>query len=230
MALSIPHRTWTADEFEKMGRAGILRPDEPTLLVGGEIVSDEAAREPRRWTFDEYLRLAEEGIIGPDERTELIDGEIIPMSPAGRRHSAVTRRLNNWLSRLLAGEAEVGMQDTLPLPGRNGPEPDIAVFRPREDEYLDHDATPDDILLVIEVAESSLSFDRGVKRVMYATAGIAEYWLVDLRRKAVIVYREPNGGEYRDERRFSLGESWTSPALGGREVRVEDVLGPAARG
>jgi Uma2 family endonuclease len=218
MALRIPHRTWTADEFEKMGRAGILRPDEPIVLVGGEIVSDEAARQPRRWTFDEYLRLAEEGIIGPDERTELIDGEIIPMSHTGRRHSVVTRRLNNWLARLLAGEAEVGMQDTLPLPGRNGPEPDIAVFRAREDEYLE------------EVAESSLSYDRGVKRVMYATAGIAEYWLVDLRRKAVIVYREPEGGEYREERRFLLGESWVSPALGGREVRVEDVLGPAARG
>lgn len=229
MALSIPHRTWTADEFEKMGRAGILRPDEPTVLVGGEIVSAGTAREPRRWTFDEYLRLAEEGIIGPDERTELIDGEIIPMSPTGPRHRLVTRRLTTWFAQLLAGEALIAMQDTLPLSGRNGPEPDVAVLRYREDEYLHEEATAEDILLVVEVAESSLSLDRGVKRVMYATAGIAEYWLVDLRRKSVIVYREPQGGEYRDERRFSLGESWASPALGGREVRVEDVLGPAAR-
>lgn len=229
MALPIPHRTWTADEFERMGRAGILRPGEHTVLVGGEIVTGVPARQPRRWTFEEYLRLAEEGIIGPDERTELIDGEIIRMSPTGRRHRAVTRHLNGWLGQLLAGQALVSMQDTLPLPGERGPVPDIAVLRYREDQWVDEDPSPADILLIIEVAESSLSYDRGLKRSMYATAGIAEYWLVDLRRGAVIVYSRPENGEYLDERRFSSGQSWISPALGGREVRVEDVLGPALR-
>jgi Uma2 family endonuclease len=228
MALPIPHRTWTADEFEKMEKAGILRPDQPVRLVGGAIVTEGPERQPRRWTFDEYLRLAEEGIIGPDERTELIDGEIVPMSPTGRRHRAVTAHIARWLIRLLGDEVIVSVRSTLPLPGEDGPEPDIAVLRYREDEYLHEDAAPSDILLIVEVAESSLSYDRGVKRSLYADAGIAEYWLVDLRRNVVIVYSGPEMGSYRDERRFNAGQSWTSPALGGREVRVEDVLGPAA--
>lgn len=228
MALRIPHRTWTVDEYEKMAQAGILRREQHTLLAGGEIVTEGPAPQPRRWTFDEYLRLAEEGIIGPDERTELIDGEIVPMSPTGPRHKAVTLRLNTWLNRLLVDEALVRMQDTLWLPGPVGTLPDISVLRYRPDFYEEEEDGPADVLLVIEVSESSLSYDRGVKRSRYAGAGIPEYWLVDLRRNEVIVYRAPEGGEYREEQRYRAGEKWISPALGGREVRVEDVLGPAA--
>jgi Uma2 family endonuclease len=229
MALRIPHRTWTADEYEKMGRAGILRPDEDAVLVRGEIVTQKPARHPRRWTFEEYLRLAEEGIIGYDERTELIDGEIVPMSPTGRRHKAVALHLNTWLNQLLAGRALVSMQDTLRLAVNAAPEPDITVLRHRADFYLDQEAGPADVLLVIEVAESSLSLDRGVKRDLYAAAGIPEYWLVDLRRGAVVVYRAPADGDYREERQYRPGESWISASLDGREIRAEDVLGPAAK-
>jgi Uma2 family endonuclease len=228
MALRISHRTWTADEFEKMAEAGILRPEEHTRLMHGEIVTGRTALQPRRWSYEEYVRLGEEGIIGPDERTELIDGEIVPMSPTGRRHKAVTLHLNGWLHGLVGSTALVSMQDSLPLSDTVGTVPDITVLRYRADKYIGEEAGPADVLLVIEVAESSLSYDRGVKRGLYAAAGIPEYWLVDLRRGGVIVHRSPVGGTYQDERQFRSGQSWASPALGGREVRVEDVLGPAA--
>lgn len=183
----------------------------------------------RTWTVDEYYRMAEVGILGPDERTELIDGEIVPVTPPGPLHASVVDRLTMLLPRMVGSEAIVRVQNPLRLDEKREPQPDVAVLRFRDDFYAGQPPGADDALLVIEVAESSLSMDRGVKRERYAQFHIPEYWVVDAGRRVVIVHRAPEGGRYTEEREYRAGESWTSPALGGREVRVEDVLGPAAK-
>lgn len=182
--------------------------------------------QTHRFTVDEFHRMAETGILSPDDRVELINGEIVEMTPMGPRHASRTRAIRNWLDRLVGNEAVVSMQLPVSL-GFAEPYPDVSVARWREDLYEEAHPTPEQVLLLVEVADSTILFDRNVKREMYAQAGIAEYWVVDLPRDAVAVFRSPESGRYTETRDYRRGESFVSPALGGREVKVEDVLGPA---
>ena len=227
MALRIPHRSFTVDEYYRLYEVGIL-PESGTELIGGQVLSKMVSGYvPRRWTYDEYLRMADSGIIRPDERVELIDGEIVPMSPAGKRHSSVVLWLSTTFPERVRGRAMVRVQNTFRLDAHETPEPDILLLKPREDFYLGREAGPHDALLVIEVSDTTLSYDRGVKRALYARFDIPELWIVDVQRRRVIVHREPRAEEYTDVREYGAGESWHSPALDG-EIRTEDVLGPAA--
>jgi Uma2 family endonuclease len=183
--------------------------------------------QPHRFTVDEFHRMAETGILAPDDRVELINGEIVEMTPVGPRHASRVRRIELWLHEMLGREAVVSGQSPVDL-GFAEPYPDVSVARWRDDLYEEAHPTPAEVLLLIEVADSTVLFDRNVKSGMYAQAGIAEYWVVDLPRDSVAVFRSPQEKGYTDVREYSRGESFISPALGGREVRVEDVLGPAA--
>jgi Uma2 family endonuclease len=215
-----PHR-FTADEYRRMARIGLV-PGQGTELVDGVVVS---GTRPLRFSSEDYLRLADEGILQHDDRVELIDGEIIDMSPIGPRHSSCVARLLKLLTSRAPG-LEVRIQDVLHLRDGFDPHPDAAVYESRADGYQDRHPTAEDALLVVEVAESSLLYDRTAKTEHYAEAGIPEYWLVDLKRDVIIVSRSPLGAQFTTVSELRRGERWDSPALGGT-VAVDDVLGPS---
>jgi Uma2 family endonuclease len=158
----------------------------------------EVAAARRRFTRAEYYRMAEVGILGPRDRVELIRGEIVEMSPIGRRHGAFVDNLNRLLVLRLADRAIVRVQGAVALADDTEPQPDLAVLRHGTVPYKNRDAWAEDALLVIEVAESSLAYDRSTKMRLYAEAGIAEYWVVDCAAETVEVHREPGPDGYRD--------------------------------
>ena len=139
----------------------------------------EVAASRRLFTREEYHRMAEVGILKCSERIELIRGEIVKMSPQGRRHRAFTDNLNQLLAVRLDGRAIVSVQMPIVLADDTEPEPDVQILRRRTVPYKDREADADDALLIIEVAQSSLPYDRSTKLRLYAAAGILEYWVVD---------------------------------------------------
>ena len=153
----------------------------------------------RRFTVEEYCAMAEVGILAEEERVELIDGEIIVMPPIGEPHEDGTTRLSSGLIYRLYGRAWVRVQNSVRLDDYGLPEPDIAVVRLRDDYHRER-ARPADVLLLIEVADTSLEYDRRVKLARYAAAGIPEVWIVNLRAREVEAYDNPVDGAYRNRR------------------------------
>ena len=158
----------------------------------------EVAAARRLFTREEYHRMAEVGILTCSDRVELIRGEIIKMSPQGRRHRAFIDNLNHLLDAGLAGRAIVSIQMPVALTDDTEPEPDVQILRRRTVPYKDREAHADDVLLLIEVAQSSLAYDRSTKLRLYAAAGIPEYWVVDCVAESIEVYRTPAADGYRD--------------------------------
>ena len=146
---------------------------------------------------DDYHRMGEAGILGEDDRVELIDGELIDMAPIGSDHVATVNGLTEALVLACTGRAIVSVQNPVRLDRLNEPQPDVAVFRLRADRYRSRDtAGPSDVLLLVEVSDSSLRFDRTVKLPLYARSGIAEVWVVDLQRRVLEAHRRPVGDAY----------------------------------
>lgn len=150
-----------------------------------------------RLSVEDYHRMAEAGILGEDARVELIEGAIIDMTPIGSRHAAAVKRLNRVLDRAVGDAAIVSAQDPIVLDAHTEPQPDLALLRPREDYYAAAHPRPADILLVIEVADSSLPYDRDIKLPLYARAGIPEAWLVDLEAGRLTRFSDPTADGYR---------------------------------
>ena len=158
----------------------------------------EMAAARRLFTREEYHRIGEVGILKPTDRVELIRGEIVEMSPIGRRHYAFVNNLAQLLIVRLAGRAIVAVQGPIVLADDTEPEPDVAIIRRRPVPYKEREAHAEDALLLIEVAESSLAYDRSTKRRLYAAAGIPECWVVDCAAESVEVHRTPDAGGYRE--------------------------------
>lgn len=177
------------------------------------------------FTAAEYYRMADAGILTADDRVELIEGEIIEMSPIGKRHASCVDRINRLLNRLAGQAAIVRVQNPVRLSDFSEPQPDVALLRPREDFYAAGHPRPDDVLLVVEVADTSVDYDRGVKVSLHARSGIPEFWLVDLTEDRIEIYASPSGGEYGDVRLASRGESVSSDAVAGLSFAVEEILG-----
>jgi Uma2 family endonuclease len=169
----------------------------------------EVAPAKRLFTREEYHRMAEVGILKPTDRVELIRGEIVEMSPPGRRHVAFVNNLNQLLVTRLAGRAIVSVQNPVVLADDTEPQPDLAVVRRRAVSYKEAEIA-DDVLLLIEVAESSLAYDRSTKLRLYAEARVAEYWVVDGAAERIEVHRTPEAGGYRDVSRLA-GSATVSP-------------------
>jgi len=178
----------------------------------------------RRFSADEYERMIAAGILAEDERVELLEGAIYPMSPIGSCHAACVNRLVAFLVRALGQRVIVSPQNPIRLSDESEPQPDIAVLRPREDFYAGALPRGEDVLLVVEVAEASLFFDRAVKLPLYAKAGIPEVWLVDLKHEVVERHTRPLHGRYAEAATFQRGEVIDSPTLG-LSIAVEDILG-----
>ena len=154
-----------------------------------------------------YHRMAEAGVLGEHDRVELIDGELIDMAPIGQGHAGAVNRLNQMLVLAFAGRAIVANQNPLRLDEQNEPQPDFTVLRHRADFYAAGDYPGSaDVLLLIEVSDSSLRFDLAVKLPLYARALIPEVWIVDVRRRIVDVYRSPRGGEYSEMATHQRGD------------------------
>jgi Uma2 family endonuclease len=158
----------------------------------------EVAATRRLFTRQEYHRMGEVGILTRSDRVELIRGEIVKMSPQGRRHRAFIDNLTQLLGARLSGRAIVSIQMPIALTDDTEPEPDVQILRRRTVPYKDREAYADDALLLIEVAESSLAYDRSTKLKLYAAAGIPEYWVVDCVAESVEVHRAPSPDGYRD--------------------------------
>jgi Uma2 family endonuclease len=179
----------------------------------------------RLFTVEEYYRMAEAGIISKDERVELIEGEVVAMAAIGSRHSSCVKRLNHLLSQRIVGCALLSVQDPIRLDQFSEPQPDIALLRPRADFYAFAHPRPADVFLVVEVADTSVGFDRDVKIPLYARAVIPEAWLVDLTGDYIMLYRKPTAQVYQDVQRLQHGQSLFPEAFPDLVLAVEDILG-----
>jgi Uma2 family endonuclease len=178
-----------------------------------------------RFSRADYHHMAKVGIIRPDARVELIDGEIIEMSPIGRRHKAGVDRANREFTTRLDGRAIVRVQSSVALGGYGEPEPDLTILRYRADYYAESDEALEDILLIVEVADTSEVYDRQTKGPLYARFGIREYWLVDLNRECITQFRDPAPDGYATTRIFRRGESLSPLAFPEVSVPVAAILG-----
>ena len=178
----------------------------------------------RCFTVEEYHRMGQFGILSEDDRVELIEGEIVEMTPIGSRHAACVARLTALFSRVQP-RGIVWVQNPIRLGQRSEPQPDLALLRPRPDFYDEAHPGTADVLLVVEVAETSGNVDRKVKVPLYARAGVPEVWLVDLGGECIEVYRNPGSQGYQEVRRVQRGERLAPHALPDLDLAVADVLG-----
>jgi len=179
-------------------------------------------RARRLFTIEEYHRMAETGILQPDDRVELIDGEIFEMSPIGSRHAACVNNLNRILVLGLGVRAVVSPQNPVQIPRYSEPEPDVAVLRARS--YKTLAPVTEDVLLLVEVADTSLRFDRTVKLSLYARAGIPEYWLADANAETVTIYRQAGNEMYTDVRIARIDDALSPLAFPDLMIRVADLF------
>ncbi len=172
----------------------------------------------------DYYRLGEAGVLGEGDRVELLEGQLVDMSPIGPRHAIVTENLNELLVTGFAGRARIRCQNPVVLDDGSEPQPDFALVRRPWRGYPATHPGPDDIFLLIEVADSSLDFDRTVKLELYARAGIREFWIVDLTADLVLVHRHPSGGVYGSVVRVQAPGALDVEALPGATIPVAGVF------
>ncbi len=178
----------------------------------------------RLFTVEEYHEMARAGILDEDDRVELLAGEIVEMSPIGSRHAACVDQLNKILVQQIGNKAIVRVQNPIRLSPYSEPQPDLALLKPREDFYANGHPTPEDVFLIIEVAESSVEFDRDVKLPLYAEAGIPEVWIVDLEARFLEVYRNPTARTYSIIKKYKPKERIAPQAFPEVTVDLEDLF------
>ena len=179
--------------------------------------------DTHRFTVDDFARMGEAGIFTEDDRVELIDGEIRDMAPIGPPHAWIVNRLDELLITRLAGKAYVSVQNPIRLGPHTEPQPDLTVAR-RTEAYANRHPDAADILLVIEVADSSLHFDRMEKVPRYGRAGIPETWLVDVEARTVTVYAGPGPEGYAREQVLRCGERIAATAIGALGFPVDEIF------
>jgi Uma2 family endonuclease len=196
-----------------------MAPGETSLLTRNPWV----ARRPL--TVAEYHRMGEVGILREDDRVELIEGELIAMAPIGSDHSGTVNALNRMLVQAIGDRGVVAVQNPVQLDDHSEPRPDFAVLKPREDFYRLATPRPHEVLLIIEVANSSLAYDRGVKKSLYARHGIPEFWIVNLAAGEVEVCREPERGHYLSVSDVGRDEVLEPRLLPGVMISMTKLLG-----
>jgi len=169
--------------------------------------------ERTRISADRYQKMVAAGVLTKYDRVELIDGDIINMAPIGTQHSAATARLNRLFVLSAGDSAIVSPGGPVRLGDYSVPQPDLMLLKPREDFYAGQIPTAPDVLLIVEISDSSLAFDQSTKRALYAEHAIAEYWVVDMPGKCVHVYREPTVDGYALALEFTLTDSVSPRAL-----------------
>lgn len=174
---------------------------------------------------DEYHAMIQSGILKEDDRVELIEGEILEMAPIGGRHAGCIRLLIRAFTEALGRRAVVDIQDPVQLSNISEPQPDLILLQPREDAYFGYHPKPADVLLVIEVSDSTSAYDRGIKIPLYARSGILEAWLIDLERSIVEVYRDPAAAGYQTVQVFRRGDRLALQAIPEILIPVDEIIG-----
>ena len=178
----------------------------------------------RRFTVDEYHAMAEAGILTEDDRVELIDGVIIEMPPLGSRHIGGVNGFTRELSATVGRRAVVQVQSSVRLDDGTEPRPDLALLRERVDLYSSSVAGPEDVLLLIEVSDGSVDYDRSEKLPRYARAGIPEVWLAILPERVIESHTEPTGGRFTQVRTFRSGDTISPACFPDIALSVDDIL------
>jgi len=179
----------------------------------------------RHFTVDEFYRMAEIGIFTEDDRVELIEGDIIELDPVTPLHASCVMRFNHFLGRKTNNEYIMSVHNPVRLNEYSETLPDISLLKRRDDFYAGGHPTPPDVLLIIEVADTSLDYDRNIKVPLYARAGIPEVWVVDLASEAVEVFVEPQKGAYQTIRTAKRGESITAQEIASLTISIDTILG-----
>lgn len=188
------------------------------------------AAGPKRFTVDDYHRMSELEILSPTEHTELINGEIVVMAAKGTAHASAVLLTHQLLTKLLNWQLFVRCEAPICLNDRSEPEPDIAVVQLDPLAYSTRHPTPEDVLLLIEVASSSLQYDLEVKAPLYAAAGIADYWILDVIERELHVFRQPVGNRYQSHSVLAAALSITPIAFADLEIQISHMLPPQIAG
>jgi len=178
-----------------------------------------------RLTVAEYHRMAETRVLAPDARVELIDGEIVDLAPIGTRHRSTVKRLLHLFSDAVARQAIVAVQDPVRLGDRSEPQPDLMLLAPREDFYASAHPVASDVLLLIEVSDTTARYDRIIKLALYARHGVQEVWIVDLDNRVMRVCRSPVGDAYTDVTETTTPGVLSPQALPGVAIDGSRLLG-----
>ncbi len=179
----------------------------------------------RRFTVTDYYLMADAGILTEDDRVELIKGEIIQMPPIGGRHASCVDRITRLLASIPAEAAQIRIQNPLRLSDRSEPVPDVMLLRPRPDFYGSSHPTAEDVLLLIEVSDTTVAYDQRIKLPLYAREGVPEVWNADLDAEVIRVHREPTRTGYRSTETLNRGDRLTPLAFPGLGFAVDDILG-----
>jgi len=185
-----------------------------------------SSRPAKKWfNVTDYYRMADTGILTGKDHVELIEGEIIKMSPIGSRHAACVNRLTAYLHAVVQNAAIVSVQNPVHLDEYSEPEPDLTLLKPRKDFYANAHPLPADVLLIIEVSDTSFEYDRDIKLPLYAKAGIPEVWLIDLQNEKIEIHRQPVANRYKISTAHKRGASFQSAAIADASIVVDKILG-----
>jgi Uma2 family endonuclease len=193
-------------------------------VIKAAMQSTETNLQLRLWTVEEYHRMAEAGIFAPDERVELLEGKILCKSAKSTAHRSTTGRIDYLLKKRLEKIALICVQDPVKLNDRSEPEPDLSVVKIDPLDYADHHPTPSEVYLIIEVADSSLKFDCEIKAKTYSLAGIKDYWVLDVVKRELYIFRNPTQTGY--ESQVIVGENETVSPLEfpDLQIRLSEML------
>jgi Uma2 family endonuclease len=187
-------------------------------------VDSPAVLQRHRLTVDEYYRMAEAGVLAPNARVELIEGEVVDMAAIGTRHASTVKRLIALLSTAAQGRAIVAAQDPLRLSDASEPLPDLMLLRQRADFYAHAHPGAADVLLLIEVSDSTVAYDSGIKLDLYAKHGVSEVWIVDLDNNVVRFFRNGDGERYTDITASETPRATPVAALPGVTIDLAGLL------
>lgn len=179
----------------------------------------------RKFTVDEYHNFIESGVFAPEERLELWEGEFIEMSPIGKRHAGCVAGLTAYLNHLFFQKLVVWTQNPIVLNNFSEPEPDVCLLKQRNDFYRTVNATAQDVLLTIEVADSTVKYDRDIKFPKYAENGIPEAWLIDLENDRIEIHSQPTKNGYKLVKILHRGDIAESTVFEEIKIAVDDILG-----
>ena len=176
-----------------------------------------------RLSVEAFHRMIEAGVFKEDDHVELIEGELCQMPPIGPSHAGKNKRLNRLFATQVGEQALVAVQDPLTLPMHSEPQPDLMLLRPRSDFYEHSNPLPADVLLLVEIAETSVQYDRQIKLPLYAGQGIPEVWLLDLARQQLEIYRQPSAEGYQQCLQPPKNQTIAPLALPGLFINVAEL-------
>lgn len=180
---------------------------------------------PKRFRVEDFRKMTQAGILPEESGWEIIDGYLIDKMTIGSKHAGTVKRLDEIIRDRIGKAVIVSIQDPIHLDDYNEPEPDVALLKRRSDFYAQSHPSPQDVLLLVEVFDSTIEYDREIKKVIYAKAGIREFWLVNLLNNTVEVYSQPKNGNYHLARILESGETVEATAVENLKMQIDEILG-----